>query len=194
MTEHRDLPPVHWHGNTFVGAAGTPVGSVTPDQIGQTYRNTTDDSIWMATGFTDSDWVQIFPILVPSGLLLTDQGSSDGTSISNGTTAFQVKLAFAPTGAPFTGTFRLGWSSEFSHTPAGGDTECQVVRTDGGSTVLGYAEEEAQDGDDWNSFSGFIYVVLAAETPTFELQYRTVQALQNGLIRRTRFEFFEVAT
>ena len=193
MTEHRDLPPVHWHGTTFVGAAGTPVGSVTPDQLGQTYRNTTDDSIWMATGFTDSDWVQIFPILAPGGLILTDQDSSDGTSIANGTSAFQVKLAFVPTGGPFTGTYRLGWSSEFSHTPAGGDTECQVVRTDVGPTTLGYAEEEAQDGDDWNSFAGFIYIVLGAESPTFELQYRTVQALQNALIRRTRLEFFEVA-
>jgi hypothetical protein len=147
----------------------------------------------MAIGFTSADWVQIFPILVSGGLTLIDQNASNGTSLSTGTTAFQVKLPFAPTGGPFTGTYRLGWRSEFSHTPAGGDTECQAVRTDVGPTTLGYAEEEAEDGDDWNSFSGFIYVVLAAESPTFELQYRTVQALQNALIRRTRFEFFEVA-
>jgi len=146
----------------------------------------------MSTGFTDTDWVQIFPVLVSGSLALTDQNASDGTSIATGSSAFQIKLSFTPTGAPFTGTFRLGWSSEFSHTPAGGDTECQVVRTDVGPTVLGFAEEQAEDGDDWNSFAGFTYIVLAAATPVFEIQYRTVQALQNALIRRTRFEFFEV--
>lgn len=195
MTEHRDLPPVHWHGTTFVGAAGSPVGVVTPDQVGQTYLNETLNHVWMSTGFTDTDWVQIFPIVIlpTGGLSLRGQVASDGTSIANGTTAFQVKLPFAPAGGPFTGTYRVGWSAEFSHTPAGGDTEVQVVRTDGGSVILGYAEEEAEDGDDWNSFAGFVYVVLTAESPTFELQYRTVQAAQNALIRRTRLEFYEVA-
>jgi len=195
MSEHRDLPPVHWHGTTFVGAAGSPVGVVTPDQVGQTYLNETLNEVWMSDGLTDTDWVQIFPIAIlpTGGLSLTDQDASDGTSIATGSSAFQLKLSFTPTGGPFTGTFRLGWSSEFSHTPAGGDTECQVVRTDGGPVLLGFAEEQAEDGDDWNSFAGFIYVVLTAETPVFEVQYRTVQALQNALIRRTRFEFFSVA-
>ena len=194
MSEHRDLTPVHWHGTTFVGAAGSPVGVVTPDQIGQTYRNTSNDDIWMSTGLTDTDWVQIFPTVIPvtGGLVLTDQAASDGTSIATGTSAFQLKLTFTPAGGPFTGTFRLGWSSEFSHTPAGGDTECRVHRTDIGPVELAYAEEQAEDGDDWNSFAGFIYIVFAAESPIFELQFRTVQALQNALIRRARLEFFEV--
>lgn len=195
MAEHRDLPPVHWHGTTFVGAAGSPVGVVTPDQQGQTYLNETLNHVWMSTGFTDTDWVQIFPIVIlpTGGLSLIEQSASEGLSIANGTSAFQTKLSFTPAGGPFTGTYRVGWSSEFSHTPAGGDTEVRVRRTDGGPTTLGFAEEEVSDGDEWSSFSGFIYVVLTAESPTFEMQYRTVQALQNALIRRVRFEFFEVA-
>lgn len=195
MAEHRDLPPVHWHGTTFTGDTGSPVGVVTPDQLGQTYLDTSANEVWMATGFTNTDWVQIFPIAVlpTGGLSVIDQDSSDGLSIISGSSAFQTKLTFTPAGGPFTGTYRLGWSSEFSHTPAGGDTECRVQRTDGGSVTLGFAEEEVSDGDEWSSFSGFVYVVLTAESPTFEMQYRTVQALQNALIRRVRFEFFEVA-
>jgi hypothetical protein len=146
----------------------------------------------MSTGLTDTDWIQIFPVPISGTFVLTDRAQAEGTSIATGTSAFQVKLSFTPTGGAFTGTFRLGWRSEFSHTPAGGDTECQVVRTDGGPTTLGFAEEQAEDGDDWNDFAGFIYIVLTAESPVFEMQFRTVQALQNALIRRVRFEFFEV--
>jgi hypothetical protein len=63
------------------------------------------------------------------------------------------------------------------------------VRTDGGPVVLGFAEEQADDASEWVEFSGFIYLALVAATPVFEFQYRTVQALQNALVRRVRFEF-----
>lgn len=36
--------------------AGSPVGSVTPDCIGQFYSDTTGDFLWQARGLTDADW------------------------------------------------------------------------------------------------------------------------------------------
>ncbi len=40
--------------------AGTPVGSATPDYVGQTYFVTTDPfGLWFATGLTNADWVQL---------------------------------------------------------------------------------------------------------------------------------------
>ncbi len=56
MTEHKDLPPVHWHGSRFTGAAGSPVGVVTPAQVGQVYHDTANGDIYVADGLTNTDW------------------------------------------------------------------------------------------------------------------------------------------
>lgn len=74
MTEHRDLAALHWHGTRFTGAAGSPVGVVTPAQVGQGYQDTTTSQIWFATGLTDTDWATI-----PTGLHAADHlpGGSD---------------------------------------------------------------------------------------------------------------------
>lgn len=69
MTEHRDLAAIHWHGAAFGGATGSPVGAVTPDQVGQTYRDTTTDTVWMSTGLNNTDWIQIFPAPAPGGTI-----------------------------------------------------------------------------------------------------------------------------
>lgn len=130
--------------------------------------------------------------LTPGTLVLDDDASSDGLSSITGTTAFQTKLSFSPGNGPYTGRFRLGWSSEFSHDTGGGDTEVQLRRTDGGSVVLAFNEEEAEDGDDWNTFAGFIYLNLTAVSPTFVVEFRTVQAGNTASIRRVRLEWIEV--
>lgn len=44
-------------GGTNLDAAGDPTGVVTPDYVGQYYRDTTTGNIWKSTGATNADWV-----------------------------------------------------------------------------------------------------------------------------------------
>lgn len=124
---------------------------------------------------------------------LVAQAVSSGNSSITGTTAFQTKLTFSPAGGPFTGLFKLTYHAEFNHDTAGGDTEVQLQRTDTGPTTLAFVEEQPDDADDWNVLSGFIYVTLTAESPTYAIQWRTVQAGNTANIRRARMEFVEVS-
>jgi hypothetical protein len=56
-TDNTDWSPLSY---VIASGAGTPVGAVTPDFIGQEYQDTGDaDLIWKAYGLTDADWVPI---------------------------------------------------------------------------------------------------------------------------------------
>jgi hypothetical protein len=120
----------------------------------------------------------------------------DSTQTITGTTAFQVAMAFTPVvcaSGPFSGIYKISWSSEFSHDIAGGDTEVRLIRTDIGPIEIGYNEEQAADSDDWNTFSGSTTVALISENPSFDLEFRTAQVGQTALIRRIRLEWYRVA-
>lgn len=45
--------------HSYVSGSGSPVGSVTPNFIGQEYFQTTGSNFFKATGLTSSDWKQI---------------------------------------------------------------------------------------------------------------------------------------
>jgi hypothetical protein len=89
MTEHRDLPPVHWHGATAPGAAGSPVSVITPAQVDQVYQDTATNELWVSTGLTDTDWVK-----VASGGAGTVNEVNDGAT----TVANPAKIVIAETG------------------------------------------------------------------------------------------------
>lgn len=59
-TGSTDWMPV---GDSIIDNAGTPVGAVTPNYIGQLCRNTTPvpDDFYIAVGLTNTDWEQITP-------------------------------------------------------------------------------------------------------------------------------------
>ena len=59
MTEHRDLPPEEWHGSASITGSGSPVGSVTPQKVGEHYFDLTGPAMYLATGLTNADWVNI---------------------------------------------------------------------------------------------------------------------------------------
>lgn len=39
--------------------SGSPVGAVTPFKVGEVWLRTTGPTLWMATGLTNADWLQI---------------------------------------------------------------------------------------------------------------------------------------
>jgi hypothetical protein len=123
-----------------------------------------------------------------------DKTASEGTSSITGTTAFQTKIAsWTPSGAPFTGNYRLKVECEFNHDTGGGDTEVRVMRTDVGPTEQAYAEAQPGDGDDWFHLSTTIpYDGLSGVSISFALEYRTGQAGQTATIRRARFFWEQV--
>lgn len=47
-------------GTNNKNGAGTPVGTATPDYVGQTYIDTnTPHFFWVSTGLTNADWVEV---------------------------------------------------------------------------------------------------------------------------------------
>lgn len=46
-------------GANFLSGAGSPVGTATPTIIGQTYLDTTENNLWMSTGLTNTNWVEL---------------------------------------------------------------------------------------------------------------------------------------
>jgi hypothetical protein len=126
-------------------------------------------------------------------LFLVDQDASDPNSSVTGLTSFVTKLTFSPAGFPFSGLHKVVWYAEYNHDRTNGNTEVQLVRTDTPDT-LGFASERITDGSNWNIFSGFAYVTLSSESPTFEFQFRTDTVANTANLRRARVEFFEVTT
>lgn len=59
MTEHKDLPPSEWHGSASITGSGSPVGSVTPQAVGEFFFDSAGPALYIATGLTNADWVNV---------------------------------------------------------------------------------------------------------------------------------------
>ena len=99
---------------------------------------------------------------------------------------------YAPTGGPFTGTYRLGFRVEFNSDTPPNDAEVELRRTDGGAVQLAFNEEEPLDGDDWNTLSFFSAFVLAGASPTFDVRARTAGGAGTISIRKIEWEWWRV--
>ena len=57
MTFHKDLTGEDLHIARSNYGSGTPVGSITPSIIGEFFFNTDDETLWVSTGLTNTDWI-----------------------------------------------------------------------------------------------------------------------------------------
>jgi len=64
-------------GGSLPSGAGSPIGAVTPDAIGDLYVNTTDGSLYIASGLTNLDWV------IVGGVTAGNSGEARGAGIDN---------------------------------------------------------------------------------------------------------------
>jgi len=128
---------------------------------------------------------------LPAGVLFcTSITTSEAQSSITGIVGYVTKLSFSP-GGPFTGTYRLAWYSEFNHSASNDSTDVRTLRTDVVTTIA-ESGERPSDSTTWNVFSGHQYITFTAESPTFEIQFRTNNAANTAFIRRARIELCEV--
>lgn len=114
-----------------------------------------------------------------------------GESQSNSTT-FQTKVTLN-TGTIPSGTYRIGWSYNWSLNGTADDFEAQVLE-DGATQIMQHLQEPQDAGvDQQHETGGFINRTLTAGSHSYVLQYRTDDAAVAAFIRTAKLEFWRVS-
>ena len=74
------MPTPSGGGSSPLTGAGSPVGVTTPDEVGQTYVDTTNGNVYVAIGTTNADWAFSAPTLSA----LSNTGNPNGVITPNG--------------------------------------------------------------------------------------------------------------
>lgn len=113
---HKDIVGADLHIARALTGAGSPVGSVTPGIIGQFYFDTTNKTIYTATGLTSADWVHSWS---DGSTALRDACAAYATGVVTLTTSgVWYKLLFAGESFDFLGSWDTALS-KFTATKAG---------------------------------------------------------------------------
>jgi hypothetical protein len=84
-------------GASFLSGTGTPVGSVTPTIIGQTYLDKNTSNLWISTGLTNASWVELVEPTESAMTLNTGANTIDWSlaSLYSGTLAASTTFTFS---------------------------------------------------------------------------------------------------